>query len=160
MSRSGFYEWRHRAPSARAIRHVWLTDRISAIHEASRQIYGAPRVTAELVHTYGVTVGHNTVSLLMRRAGLAGLPLRRKAKRVPNSTTMTDLVRRYFYRDGPHDLDSSSRCNTYLEVVAMPGPKYTPEQKEMFFVLIDRGGTVRAAAGPTSLRAVDPQDRY
>ena len=28
----------------------------------------------------------------------------------------------------------------------MPGPKYTPEQKEMFFELIDRGGTVRAAA--------------
>jgi IS30 family transposase len=33
-----------------------------------------------------------------------------------------------------------------MEVLAMPGPKYTPEQKEMFFSLIDRGGTVRAAA--------------
>ncbi len=104
VSRSGFYEWRHRAPSARAIRHVWLTDRISAIHQASRQTYGAPRVTAELVHSHGVTVGHNTVSLLMRRAGLAGLPLRRKAKRVPNSITVTDLVRRDFHRDGPNQL--------------------------------------------------------
>jgi len=28
----------------------------------------------------------------------------------------------------------------------MPGPKYSKEQREMFFVLIDRGGTVRAAA--------------
>jgi hypothetical protein len=24
---SGYYAWRNRAPSARAIRHVWLTDR-------------------------------------------------------------------------------------------------------------------------------------
>lgn len=28
----------------------------------------------------------------------------------------------------------------------MPGPKYSAEQKEKFFLLIDRGGTVRAAA--------------
>lgn len=28
----------------------------------------------------------------------------------------------------------------------MPGPKYTAEQKELFFELNDRGGTVRAAA--------------
>jgi putative transposase len=104
VSRAGFYEWRHRAPSARAIRHSWLTDLISAIHEASRQTYGAPRVTAELIHSHGVTVGHNTVSLLMRRAGLAGLPLRRKAKRVPSSVTVTDLVRRDFRRDAPNQL--------------------------------------------------------
>jgi hypothetical protein len=32
---------------------------------------------------HGVTVGHNTVALLMRRAGLSGPPLRRRAKRVP-----------------------------------------------------------------------------
>jgi len=31
-------------------------------------------------------------------------------------------------------------------VPATPGPKYTQAQKEMFFSLIDRGGTVRAAA--------------
>jgi IS30 family transposase len=33
-----------------------------------------------------------------------------------------------------------------MEVLAMPGPKYTKAQKETFFLLIDRGGTVRAAA--------------
>jgi IS30 family transposase/transposase-like protein len=33
-----------------------------------------------------------------------------------------------------------------VEVLVMAGPKYTQAQKEMFFSLIDRGGTVRAAA--------------
>lgn len=40
----------------------------------------------------------------MRRAGLAGLPLRRKAKRVPSARTVTDLVNRDFRRDGPNQL--------------------------------------------------------
>ena len=68
ISRSGYYDWASRAPSSRAIRHAWLTDVIGTIHLASREIYGAPRVHAELVHGYGIVVGHNTVSLLMRRA--------------------------------------------------------------------------------------------
>ena len=40
----------------------------------------------------------------MRRAGLAGLPLRRRAKRVPPAKTVTDLVKRDFRRDGPNQL--------------------------------------------------------
>ncbi|MDT5342894.1 MAG: putative transposase [Mycobacterium sp.] len=104
VSRSGFYDWRTRAPSARAIRHVWLSDRISAVHEASHGTYGALRVQAELVHAQGVVVGHNTVALLMRRAGLTGLPLRRRAKKVSAAVTVTDLVRREFRREGPNQL--------------------------------------------------------
>ena len=74
VSRSGYYAWAARAPSPRAIRQAWLTDLIGTIHQASRGTYGAPRVHAELVYGHGITIGHNTVSLLMRRAGLAGLP--------------------------------------------------------------------------------------
>ena len=104
VSRAGYYEWRTRAPSTRAIRHVWLTDRITAVHEASYGTYGALRVQAELIHAQGLVVGHNTVALLMRRAGLSGLPLRRRAKKVPPAITVTDLVRRKFNRDGPNQL--------------------------------------------------------
>jgi hypothetical protein len=104
VSRSSFYEARSRAPSARTIRQAWLIDQITAIHEASRQTYGAPRVRAELVFGHGVIVSRKTVAVLMRRAGLTGLPLRRKAKRVPPAKTVTDLVKRDFRRDGPNQL--------------------------------------------------------
>jgi transposase-like protein len=56
VSKSGYYEWRHRAPSKRAIRHAWLTDLIGQIHQASRGTYGQPRVHAELVLGHGITV--------------------------------------------------------------------------------------------------------
>ena len=55
VAESGFYEWRSRAPSARAVRHAWLTDQIRAVHTASRGTYGARRVHAEL--TLGAGVG-------------------------------------------------------------------------------------------------------
>lgn len=83
VSPSGYYEWRNRAPSKTAIRHAWLTDLIAQIHDASRGTYGQSRVHAELVYSHGITVGHNTIAMLMSRASLSGLPLRRKAKRVP-----------------------------------------------------------------------------
>ena len=48
VTRSGYYAAASRPPSARSIRHAWLTDLIAQIHAASRSTYGAPRVHAEL----------------------------------------------------------------------------------------------------------------
>ena len=101
-----FYEWRNRPPSARAIRHAWLTDLIHQIHQQSRGTYGALRVHAELKLGYGITVGHNAVAMLMRRAGLQGLsgsrgPRRRRIKPVD---TPADLVGRNFVRHEPDQL--------------------------------------------------------
>jgi putative transposase len=104
VSRSGYYDWAARAPSLRAIRHAWLTDLIGTVHQAPRGTYGSPRVHAELVHGHGITVGRNTVSLLMRRASLAGLPARTRGKRTRRPGTVTDLVRRDFRRSGPNQL--------------------------------------------------------
>ncbi len=36
VSEAGYYAWRKRPPSARAIRHAWLTDRIRAVRAALR----------------------------------------------------------------------------------------------------------------------------
>ena len=73
VSESGFYAWRSRPPSTRAIRHVWLTDLIHQVHQQSRGTYGALRVHAELTLGYGIGVGHNAVAMLTRRTGLQGL---------------------------------------------------------------------------------------
>lgn len=105
VSESGFYEWRHRPPSARSIRHVWLTDMIRQVHTASRGTYGAPRVHAELTKGYGINVGHNAVEMLMRRAGLQGVPgSRRPRRRIIPGDTADDLVDRQFTRTGPDQL--------------------------------------------------------
>jgi len=69
VSVSGYFIWRKRPPSPRAIRHAWLSDVIAAVHGESRQTYGARRVQAELTLGRGIAVGHNAVELLMRRVG-------------------------------------------------------------------------------------------
>jgi putative transposase len=105
VSESGFYEWRKRPPSARSIRHVWLTDMIRQVHVASRGIYGANRVHAELTMGYGITVGHNAVAMLMARAGLTGLPgARRRRRLIVPGDTAPDLVDRHFVRTEPDQL--------------------------------------------------------
>ena len=66
VSCAGFYAWRFRPPSARAVRHAWLTDLIREVHAASYGTYGAKRVHAELVLGRGIRVGHNAVAMLMQ----------------------------------------------------------------------------------------------
>jgi hypothetical protein len=44
VSESGYYAQRKRAPSARALRHAWLTDRIRQVRRGSRGTYGSRRV--------------------------------------------------------------------------------------------------------------------
>lgn len=101
VSASGYYEWKTRAPSARSIRHAWLADLIGQARDASYGTYGQPRARGELQRSHGLVAGHNTVMMLMRQAGTSGLPLRRRAKRVPAQKTVTDLVKRQFTADGP-----------------------------------------------------------
>jgi putative transposase len=104
VSVSGYYEWLNRAPSARALRHAWLTDLIIRVHSESRGIYGARRVHAELTLGLGISVGRQAVELLMRRAGLQGLSGRPRYRRVPNVATAEDRVQRQFARKGRDQL--------------------------------------------------------
>jgi putative transposase len=104
VSESGFYVWRSRPPSTRSLRHVWLTEQITAIHTASRGIYGAQRVRAELMLGRGIHVGHGQVELLVHRAGLKGLPGNRRRRPRPETPTAADLVDRNFARTEPDRL--------------------------------------------------------
>jgi hypothetical protein len=103
-SESGYYAWRGRPPSERAIRHAWLTDLIAEIHAASRATYGARRIHAELTLGRGIAVGHNQVELLMRRAGLAGLPARRRFRAAAIAPSVADLLDRNFSASRPDAL--------------------------------------------------------
>ena len=104
VSGSGYYEWRGRAPSVRAMRHAWLTDQIQAVHLASRSTCGSRRVHAGLTLGLGITVGHGAVEMLMRRAGIKGLPGNRRPHPRHQAPIASDLVNRQFTRPAPDQL--------------------------------------------------------
>jgi putative transposase len=104
VSESGYYAWKRRPPSARAVRHVWLSELIARIHADSRGVYGARRVHAELTLGHGIAVGHGQVELLMGRVGIHGVSGRPRFRCVPNVATASDLVERQFHRDEPDQL--------------------------------------------------------
>lgn len=84
VSRSGYYAWQRRVPSATALRQAELTEQIRQAHETSRRIYGAPRVHRELL-AQDVRCAKNTVAKLMRKAGLRSKMQRRFVVRTTDS---------------------------------------------------------------------------
>ncbi len=102
VSVSGYYAWLTRAPSARSLRHVWLTEQIQAVHAASRGTYGSPPLHAELRLGHGIVVGYHAVEMLMRRAGIRGLPGSRRPRPRRETPTPLDLVNRDFARAAPN----------------------------------------------------------
>ncbi len=106
---SSFHEWRHRrdSPSARSASDAELTDKIRAIHAASRHSYGSPRVWAELRLGEGIHCSRKRVERLMRLAGIQGLHRRKFrgcTRRNPDAIAAEDLVNRNFVVDGPDRL--------------------------------------------------------
>jgi putative transposase len=84
VSRSGYYAWRSRKPSAAEVRREELTAEVKQIHAEVKGRYGSPRVHAELV-ARGHECCVNFVAKLMREAGIAA-----KTKRRFKQTTDSD----------------------------------------------------------------------
>ena len=104
VSRSGFYKWRAgglAGPSPTQVRRDLIDAKVKHFHDASDQVYGSPRILADL-RDVGVTVSRKTVAASMRRQHLAGISPRRFT---PVTTVIdldahrpTDLVERRFDR--------------------------------------------------------------
>lgn len=84
VSRSGYYAWRARPPSARAQADADLTTRLCAAHDQSRRTYGSPRLVIVL-RRQGQAVSRRRVRRLMRSAGRRGLQRRRWVPRTTDS---------------------------------------------------------------------------
>jgi putative transposase len=107
VTRGGYYAWRSRPPSARALADAKLSQQIAEIHDQTLGIYGAPRVHAELALGHGIHVGRKRVARLMHDLGIFGAGRRggpRTTTRDPARASAPDLVDRSFARAEPDRL--------------------------------------------------------
>ena len=110
VSTSGFYAWKDREPSDRAIENEKLLDRIRTLHLESDGNYGRLRIWQDLLEDEDAAwhhVGHNRVGRLMRKARLVGVTRRRECwttVRDRGVQPAPDLVRRDFVADAPDQL--------------------------------------------------------
>ncbi len=106
VSRSGYYKWSHtqnKRLSGRDARAAFYDDVDRKIHQIwsdSDEVYGAPRITAELTERYHIVLNRKTVAKRMRMMGIEGISPRAF---VPVTTiqakcksTLPDLVKRMF----------------------------------------------------------------
>jgi putative transposase len=96
VSRQGFYQWRDRPPSRRALDDAALTERIKKIHSGHGRRVGVRRVRDELARA-GVVCSHKRTHRLMRTAGLRGVhPKPYKRTTLPDrfDPALADLLHR------------------------------------------------------------------
>jgi putative transposase len=80
VSRSGYYGWRRRKPSARVQRREQIGQAAQQSHRDSHGTYGYRRVHRDLVEDHAIACGRETVRRVMGRLGLVGRPKRRFVK--------------------------------------------------------------------------------
>lgn len=81
VSRSGFYGWCRRKPSARTQANQRLLKRMHVLHQQTREAYGARRMW-QLLNREGFVCGRHRVARLRREAGLVTLRRRRHARTI------------------------------------------------------------------------------
>ena len=84
VSRSGYYAWCCRVPSARSLANQHLTDEIQRVYKVHKGRAGAPRITKHL-RNEGQVVGKKRVARLMQAKAL-----RAKAARKYKATTQSN----------------------------------------------------------------------
>ncbi|WP_257158148.1 IS3 family transposase [Corynebacterium sp. BF-R-2] len=105
-SRSGYYRWAHTqqrrlsGEDDRAAFYNHVVRRIHQIWKDSDEVYGAPRITAEIIERYHISLNRKTVAKRMRMMGIEGISPRAfvpvttiQSKR---KSTLPDLAKRIF----------------------------------------------------------------
>lgn len=105
VSRSGFYAWRRRPKSARAVQDARLAIEVSTSHQRSRRTYGSPRVHADL-KARGVRIGKKRVARLMREQRLIARQKRRFRRTTDSNHAQPiapNLLARNFETSAPNE---------------------------------------------------------
>lgn len=104
VSRSGFYDWQTRAPSARAHADVRLLAEIQRIHREHRETCGALK-TWRLLNRQGIFCGKHRVARLRQQAGIEAKRKRRFRRITEHHHTTPpapDLIQRQFRVHAPN----------------------------------------------------------
>jgi transposase InsO family protein len=105
VSRSGYYAWRIRKPSARQLEDEQLRPKIVEAFKIGRGTYGSPRVRDELVDR-GFVIGRKRVARLMRELRLQGVTPRKFRVTTDSNhghSIAKNLVDRNFEASGPNE---------------------------------------------------------
>ena len=104
VSRSGYYHWRRRGPSAREKERAKLIPRVRSIRKESKATYGSRRMSEEL-NALGFCCGKHKAGTLMKLAGVAAKQ-RKKFKATTDSNhqlpVAPNLLKRMFSISTPN----------------------------------------------------------
>ena len=108
VSRSGYYLWKRRVPSARSVRQATVVSEMKRIHsERHKDVYGSPRMHQELLGR-GYELCETTVAKLMQQEGLRASTSRRFRVRTTDSNhshaVADNVVNREFDRDESNEV--------------------------------------------------------
>jgi transposase InsO family protein len=104
VSRSGYYQFCQAKPSARSQEDERLLLKIKAIHQASRQTYGSPRICATL-RDDGESCSRKRVSKIMKTAGIAAKMKKRfkvTTRANPKAAVAPNVLQQDFTADMPN----------------------------------------------------------
>lgn len=106
VSRSGYYAWKTRAPSARAQANQALLEQIRREFATSHETYGAPRLQITLARQQ-IPCGHNRVARLMAQDGLRARAKRKKhpitTQRNPQAVPAPNVLNQDFSASRPNE---------------------------------------------------------
>ena len=84
VSRAGYYRWCAHPVGKREARRKSLTEQVRLVHEASRRIYGSPKVHQVLLKQ-GVRLNRKTVAKIMRESSIRSKVVKRFKVRTTDS---------------------------------------------------------------------------
>jgi putative transposase len=105
VSLSGYYAWKNRPLSQHQREDRQLAERIQAAYYASRQVYGSPRIHAEL-REQGLRCSRRRVARLMRERGLSARRRRHRTittQSVPGARVAPNRLNQEFTASRPNE---------------------------------------------------------
>ena len=116
VSRAGYYRWCGHPIGKRETRLKDLTEKVRLVHEASRRIYGSPKIRSEL-RKQGVKLNRKTVARIMRESSIRSKVMRKFKVRTTDSNhaypVAPNVLDREFTAEKP---DTKWLCDiTYIQ---------------------------------------------